>query len=156
MLDGIVLLVHFLNQQELLIKQRIGNFMYPFHKTTTQERMQQYFNNFRVKYSGRSQLEGEPRSVSVLSQRSVPSPNIFSTGQNSFTGTLPQPTRAPKQRIGNFVYPTRKVMQQPDEVDPNSIDIVSNNDENGAEQTRQVSAFSWKICAQVEQTLYCL
>ena len=113
-----------------------------FRKTTTQERMQQYFRNFQVKYSGRSQLEGEPRSVSTSSYRSIRCSNISNTGQNNFTCAFPQPTTTPKQRIGNFKYPTKKVLQQSDEVDPSSNAIVSNNDEGGDGKRRSISALS--------------
>jgi len=98
-------------------------------------------NNFQVKYSGRSQLEGEPRSVSALSQRSTLSPNIFNSGFNNFTGAFPQPKRTSKERIGKFVYPARKSLQQPDEVDPNETATVSNNGESESEERRPFPAF---------------
>ena len=99
--------------------------------------MQKYF---QVKCSDHSNLKGDPRS---LSQWSVLSPNVFNAGWNSFTGAFPQPTRAPNQRVGNFVYPTRKILQQNNEVDPSSTAIVSNN-----RQRRPVSAFSGKPVPQ--------
>jgi len=115
-----------------------------FRKTTTKERMQRYFRNFQVKYSGRSQLEGDPRSVSALSYRSIRCSNISSTGQNNFTSAFPQPITTPKQRIGNFKYPTKKVLQQPDGVDPSSDAILSNNDDDkgGDGKRRSISALS--------------
>jgi len=96
--------------------------------------MQNYFNHLQVKYSGRSQLEGEPQLVSAKSQRSVLSPNA----RLNVTGEFPQPNRASKQRIGNFAYPTLK---QP--VDPRGVAITSSNGgANGSEQRRPFSALS--------------
>ena len=106
--------------------------------------MQNYFNHLQVKYSGRSQLEGvEPRSVSALSQRSVLSPNTFNAGLNVTTGGFPQPKRAPMQRIGNFAYPTRKVSEQPAELDPRGVEMTSNSGgANGSVERRPFSALS--------------
>ena len=99
--------------------------------------MQNYFNHLQVKYSGRSQLEGEPRLVSAKSQRSLLSPNTFNTGLNVTSG-FPQPNRAPKQRIGNFAYPSLK---QP--VDPHGVAMASNGGgARGSKQQRPFSALS--------------
>lgn len=94
--------------------------------------MQKYFNNMQEKYSGRSQLEGDPRSPSSLSQRSF----WHNARPHAFTGAFPQPKRYPKQRIGNFAYPTRKVSDQPDEADPHF-----NPSTSGSNQKRPTTAF---------------
>jgi len=109
--------------------------------------MQNYFNHLKVKYSGRSQLEGEPRSASALSQRSILSPTggfpqrsvlyhiAYNAGVN-VAGRFPQPNRAPKQRIGNFAYPIRK--QPANEVEPRGVA----NDDRASEQRRPLSALT--------------
>ena len=87
-----------------------------FRRTTTQERMQKYYEHIQAKYSGRTSLEEPSRCKSA-------SPLQLSSGlvNGNMRGnnvelmqmmSLATP-RIPIQRIGNFSYP-RKAWQSPE------------------------------------------
>ena len=111
-----------------------------FQKTTTQEKLQSFYNTFQVKYFDHLQLEEKQKSVRALAHRQVFSTNMFTTGLSNFTAGFCWRLRTPKQRIGSIVYPSGNVEQH-------NIEDFSNIDIKGlarSEQGRPVSALSGK------------
>ena len=96
-----------------------------FRKTTTQERMLQYYKHIQAKYSGRTSLEPlcepERRAISAFSIRSL------SRNDGDFRHMMNSPTpKRPTQRIGNFSYPI-KAWQNPKSNSGNTSATIHKN-----------------------------
>jgi len=109
-----------------------------FHKTTKQERMQQYFNHFLAKYKGRTSLQAPAKSqhkstTSVSAVSAVPSLSNVRWSSSDFIYAMPLSIKkTPTQRIGNFSYPKKGWKSQGSNLDhANATTLYSNNQSKG-------------------------